>query len=660
MFYHPSHLIPSYSIIKKNKDARAERKNAKKTALHPGPALSRTGSVPAVANSINTGGVGGNSGIGGAGIIAPGLTRSSSAPAAPAPLAVDRRHLHNYRVVQRNLVYVIGLPANLGSEEALRKPEYFGQYGRIGKIVIHKTHSNSGGSSTPTISAYVTFVHKDDAKASIQSLEGHWIDNHVLRASFGTTKYCNNFIRGLACNNPDCVYLHEMGNDEDRFTKAEIQAGHSKLTPVPGQNQQLVTGMGGPSGSGKKPIGEPILPPPVFLRYVTNPAELTPTLNSTGTGTGTGTDTTTNPTGAGKPALIRSTSWNSNGIGVPSALTQGLGNINVSGNENNSGVDDDNGDTHDSSINNNNDNNNRHNNGDSEAAGEDYFNNSNAKYNAIGTVSGAGGPKGAWTATNMINSEGTEGNKSLVIGEAPSMNVPTTTAQSNAKLSVKMLERETLQADKRIAAERAQSDRSNKDVAGSTTATAAIEMLHQEKDEEESLAAAKEAIIVVSKDISPATLNSTVSVKDKNQPTTKESLLQISASFNGFGNSAVFTVPVSSLHHNTIWSTILANSKSSASEGSYNKTESGVSLEINPYVFTRVSMSELFDLTLPPVDAIGLPVWPKPISYYGKTNPSSQQQQQQQQRQSTKTHFNEQTTMGQSNPQSYLSNNSSA
>ena len=60
-------------------------------------------------------------------------------------------------------------------------------------------------------------------KASIQSLEGYWIENHLLRASFGTTKYCNNFIRGMPCNNPDCVYLHELGEDEDRFTKEEIQ-----------------------------------------------------------------------------------------------------------------------------------------------------------------------------------------------------------------------------------------------------------------------------------------------------------------------------------------------------------------------------------------------------------------------------------------------------
>src|SRR5690554_741204 len=83
----------------------------------------------------------------------------------------DRRHLHNYRVVQRNLVYVIGVPTNLANEDLLRKPEYFGQYGKIGKVVIHRNLS----SSHATASAYVTFVYKDDARASIQSLDGFWL-----------------------------------------------------------------------------------------------------------------------------------------------------------------------------------------------------------------------------------------------------------------------------------------------------------------------------------------------------------------------------------------------------------------------------------------------------------------------------------------------------
>lgn len=50
------------------------------------------------------------------------------------PASFDRSTLRNVRVVQRNLVYVIGLPPAIALEETLKKPEYFGQYGRIVKV----------------------------------------------------------------------------------------------------------------------------------------------------------------------------------------------------------------------------------------------------------------------------------------------------------------------------------------------------------------------------------------------------------------------------------------------------------------------------------------------------------------------------------------------
>lgn len=147
------------------------------------------------------------------------IADKSAASLGKGSVSIDRKSLHNFRVVQRNLVYVIGLPISLANEDLLRKPEYFGQYGKISKIVAHK---NQGGTH-PTASAYITFAFKEDAKASIQALDGYWMEGHPLRASFGTTKYCNNFIKNVPCSNPECVYLHEFGDDDDRFTKEEIQ-----------------------------------------------------------------------------------------------------------------------------------------------------------------------------------------------------------------------------------------------------------------------------------------------------------------------------------------------------------------------------------------------------------------------------------------------------
>lgn len=59
--------------------------------------------------------------------------RGGAGAGGPNALA-NRRDLANTRVVQRNLVYATGLPQSFDSEEVLRKPENFGQYGRIYKV----------------------------------------------------------------------------------------------------------------------------------------------------------------------------------------------------------------------------------------------------------------------------------------------------------------------------------------------------------------------------------------------------------------------------------------------------------------------------------------------------------------------------------------------
>ena len=74
----------------------------------------------------------------------------------------DRTQLATMRVIRRNLVYAVGMPPSIATEEILRKPEYFGQYGKISKIVINRNH-NPGDPRRASASAYVTFVHKVNA-----------------------------------------------------------------------------------------------------------------------------------------------------------------------------------------------------------------------------------------------------------------------------------------------------------------------------------------------------------------------------------------------------------------------------------------------------------------------------------------------------------------
>lgn len=81
-----------------------------------------------------------------------------------------------------------------------------------------------GDPKQSSCSAYVTFKKKQDAYDCIMTLDGFWIQGRMLRASFGTTKYCNFFLRGQKCTNPDCLYLHALGSDDDSFTKEEMQS----------------------------------------------------------------------------------------------------------------------------------------------------------------------------------------------------------------------------------------------------------------------------------------------------------------------------------------------------------------------------------------------------------------------------------------------------
>ena len=80
-------------------------------------------------------------------------------PKGPPEPPKDRSTLATMRVIRRNLVYAVGMPPNIAIEETLRKSEYFGQYGKISKIVINR-NQNPGDPRRASASAYVTFAHK--------------------------------------------------------------------------------------------------------------------------------------------------------------------------------------------------------------------------------------------------------------------------------------------------------------------------------------------------------------------------------------------------------------------------------------------------------------------------------------------------------------------
>lgn len=118
-------------------------------------------------------------------------------------------------MVQKNLLFVIGIPSRFSQEE-LRKE--FQKYGKIVKMVINTT------------SAYVTYTRAEDAVLAIKTLnDASQCYNSItgksrnvniqqqpistntiltsVKASLGTTKYCTHWLRCQACpKQPDCNY----------------------------------------------------------------------------------------------------------------------------------------------------------------------------------------------------------------------------------------------------------------------------------------------------------------------------------------------------------------------------------------------------------------------------------------------------------------------
>ena len=137
-----------------------------------------------------------------------------------------RKYTH-VRVLQKNLVYVIGLSPDLvidkNHDEELSKPEYFGQYGKLLKIVVNTNYIyRPKGTADPSYGAYVTYSDTKEAALAILGIEQLTLDNRLLRASFGTTKYCSFFLKGQKCLNKECLYLHKWHSEKETYTKEEM------------------------------------------------------------------------------------------------------------------------------------------------------------------------------------------------------------------------------------------------------------------------------------------------------------------------------------------------------------------------------------------------------------------------------------------------------
>lgn len=159
------------------------------------------------------------------------IIKNTIRPKAKPPTK-EKEHLQNYRVVQKDLVYVIGIPKNIADEKTLERYEYFGQYGKIKKIVVNNSCPFNNDSASATVSAFVTFNDIEDARECIFSLENFEYQGYSIKASLGTSKYCTSFLSDTPCTNSQCMYLHSFGSDADSFNTTDITTNNRRFVSI--------------------------------------------------------------------------------------------------------------------------------------------------------------------------------------------------------------------------------------------------------------------------------------------------------------------------------------------------------------------------------------------------------------------------------------------
>jgi hypothetical protein len=77
------------------------------------------------------------------------------------------KKLANLRVIQKTLVYVIGIAPEIATEDILKSTDYFGQYGDLLKVVVNTNNVYNATRGGPSYSAYLTYSHPRESAIAI-------------------------------------------------------------------------------------------------------------------------------------------------------------------------------------------------------------------------------------------------------------------------------------------------------------------------------------------------------------------------------------------------------------------------------------------------------------------------------------------------------------
>lgn len=152
-----------------------------------------------------------------------------------------KSNLKHARILQRNLVYIIGLSLTLAREEVIRRSDMFGKFGRIVRALVNRSHPfHADAPGGPSISAYVQYARDADAASAVRGMNNAVYDGREIRCAIATTKYCDSLVSNAQvgdpsathhCGNAQCLYYHSTSHSDSVFTKEEALA--RQLGPPP-------------------------------------------------------------------------------------------------------------------------------------------------------------------------------------------------------------------------------------------------------------------------------------------------------------------------------------------------------------------------------------------------------------------------------------------
>eukprot|EP00871_Galdieria_phlegrea_P004894 jgi/Galph1/5405/GphlegSOOS_G4087.1 len=151
----------------------------------------------------------------------------------------DGTNWRNMRIIQRNLIRILGLPPSLSRTDIIKREDMFGGFGKLTRILvdrgrwwIEQSSGSSGGVHNTVV--YLLFDNSLNALKAVKSINNQLFHGSKIEAAVATTKYCNAFLEAGKpqwCSNPYCLYRHEAADPADILSVEEMYT--LQLAPPP-------------------------------------------------------------------------------------------------------------------------------------------------------------------------------------------------------------------------------------------------------------------------------------------------------------------------------------------------------------------------------------------------------------------------------------------